>query len=134
VSLKAEWQNPLAATKHKQQTEKFMKSKNMWTLLLLTIMSLIVVLNVPGQTGKSVQPSVQLTKPAPSQPMPVVPAPVQPGQPIQPAQPGQPTTPNQPPAYTNRMPTFTNQMPTFTNRMPTFTNRMPTFTNQLPVH
>jgi hypothetical protein len=107
------------------QTEAFMKSKNVRTLLSLTIMSMIVVLNVPGQILKPVQTPIQPSQPAPSQqpapmkpmPGPAQPAPVQPVQPLQPAQPGQ-LAPNQPPVFTNRMPTFTNQMPTFTNQMP----------------
>ena len=102
-----------------------MKNKNICTLLSLAIMSLIVVLNVPGQTFKSVQPPMQPSQPAlAQQPVPMKPmpepaplAPVQPGQPIQPVQPGQPT-PNQPPAYTNRMPAYTNHMPAYTNQMP----------------
>jgi hypothetical protein len=107
----------LAATKHKQETGNFMKSKNVRTLLSLTIMSMIVVLNIPGQIIKSVQPPGQPTQPAtsqpaPTQPVPIIPAPVQPGQPLQPAQPGQPT-PNQPPVFTNQMPVFTNQMPVY---------------------
>jgi hypothetical protein len=117
VSRKAEWHNALAATKHKK-AETFMKSENVLTLLLLTIMSMIVVLNVPGQILKPVQTPMQSSQPAPSQqpapmqpmPGPAQPAPVQPVQPLQPAQPGQ-LTPNQPPVFTNRMPTFTNQMP-----------------------
>lgn len=95
-----------------------MKSKKVRMLLSLAIMSMIVVLNVPGQIIKPVQTPGQPAQPAPSQPLPtqpvpVIPGPVQPGQPLQPAQPGQPfqTAPNNPPAFTNQMPTFTNQMP-----------------------
>src|SRR5450759_1904476 len=109
---------------------KVMKSKTVRTLLSLTIMSMIVVLNSPGQTLKPGRPPMQPIQPAPSQPappqpMPVIPEPVipnpaptvpfQPGQPVQPAQPGQPV-PNQPPVFTNRPPVFTNQPPVFTNR------------------
>ena len=113
---------------------KFMKSKTVRMLLSLTIMSMIVVLNSPGQTLKPGRPPMQPIQPAPSQPMPVIPEPVipnpaptvpfQPGQPVQPAQPGQPfqpaqpgqPVPNQPPVFTNRPPVFTNQPPVFTNR------------------
>src|ERR1019366_3482673 len=104
---------------------KFMKSKTVRTLLSLTIMSMIVVLNTPGQTLKPERSPMQPIQPvplqsAPPQPMPVIPKPVipnpaptvpfqpgqpvqsaQPGQPFQPAQPGQPV-PNQPPVFTNR--------------------------------
>ena len=64
--------------------EIFMKSKNVRMLLLLTIMSMIVVLNVPGQTLKSGPPPVQPTQPAPTQPVPTQPAPTQPVVPTQP--------------------------------------------------
>src|ERR1035437_6221711 len=67
---------------------KIMKSKTVRPLLSLTIISMIVVLNVPGQTPNPIQP-------APSQPAPVQPwqpAPFQPWQPLpfQPVQPWQP--------------------------------------------
>src|ERR1035441_7712873 len=87
---------------HKQKTEKSMKSKNVRMLLSLTIMSMVVVLNIPGQTLTPVRPPVQPIQPAPAQPMPakpapVIPEPVIPG-PAQPApvQPGQPIRPGQP--------------------------------------
>src|ERR1035437_1030905 len=109
---------------------KFMKSKTVRTLLSLTIMSMIVVLNSPGQTLKPGRPPMQPIQPAPSQlappqpapviPAPVIPAPAQPApvQPIhtvQPAQPVQPA-PNQPPSFSTLTPVFTNQPPVFTNR------------------
>src|ERR1035437_6997520 len=112
--------------------EKIMKIKTLRMLLSLTIMSMIVVLNSPGQTLKPGRPPMQPIQPAPSQPappqpMPVIPAPVipnpaptvpfQPGQPVQPAQPGQPFHPAQPGQLVpNQPPVFTNQPPVFTNR------------------
>src|ERR1039458_9619286 len=77
------------------KTEKIMKSKNVRMLLALTIISMIVVLNTPGQTLKPGRPPM-LPQPGPSQPVPTQPAPVIPApvtpDPAQPA-PVQPVQP-----------------------------------------
>jgi hypothetical protein len=77
---------------------KFMKRKIVRTMLSLTIMNMIVVLNLQGQTFKPGPPPIQ-----PTQPVAVIPTPIQPGQTILPGQPNQfqpvqiqPIQPNQP--------------------------------------
>src|SRR5664279_2841579 len=82
MNRNAKRQNTLMATKHKQPNgKKIMKSKNMRTLLSLTVMSMIVVLNTPGQTLKPGRPPLQPTQPTqpvPTQPVPTQPVPTQP--------------------------------------------------------
>jgi hypothetical protein len=93
-----------------------MKSKIVRTMVSLTIMNMIVVLNMQGQAFKpgppplqppqpgQIQP-VQPNQPYPGQLQPEQPNVPQPGQ-IQPIQPNQPypgqLTPSQPPPFTNR--------------------------------
>ena len=123
----------------------------MRTLVSLTIMSLIAVLNVPGQTAKPEPPTmlrIQLAESQPAQAGPVavltMPAmqnsalsmTVRPAQPLQPSQPpmqpGQ-QVPAQPPIFTNQIPPFTDHLPIYTNRVPVFTNHETLFTNRAPL-
>ena len=125
----------------------------MRTLLSLAMMSMIVVLNLSGQTSKPAPPTmlrIQLSQsdsmpvrpgpppPTPPKPMPIIPDPVAPElvlpgtvQPGQPALHPPPVFTNHPPVFTNRPPVLTNQPPVFTNRPPVFTNHPPVLTNHL---
>ena len=123
-----------------------MKIENMRMLLSLTAISMIVVLNIRGQTSKLEPPTmlrVQLRQsqsmpvrlgpptPAPPKPLPIIPDPVapdrvligtiQPGPPLQPAQPVRSTT-YSPPMFTNIPPVLTNHPSVVSNQPPVFTN------------
>jgi len=77
-----------------------MKSKNVWTLLSVTVMSMVVILNVPAQTinvsGQTIKPGRVIVHPVhPNPPQPVTTQPMLPAQP-QPVLPPQPTLLPQP--------------------------------------
>ena len=128
-----------------------MRSKNVRILLSWTIVSLVAVLNAPGQTTKPEPPTMlriqlALSQPAPAEPFAVLPVPampnfappvtVRPAQPLEPSQPpmrpGQPV-PGHPPIFTNQMPASTNHPLIYTNLVPVFTNRELVFTNRPPL-
>jgi hypothetical protein len=98
---------PRHAIKPKQQNGKIMKSKNMRTLLSLTITNMIVVLNMQGQTLKLAAPQMLRVQLAQSQPTPVINVPVQPGKIIPPGEPEVSGT-NQPSWFTNSPSVSTN--------------------------
>src|SRR5450631_7512 len=68
------WQRPGT----NNQTETLMKIKTMRTLLSVTMMSLLVILNAPAQTLKKGGPPMSPIQPPQTQPAPVNPAPVNP--------------------------------------------------------
>src|ERR1017187_239601 len=119
--------------------ETYMKNKIMRTLLSLAMMSMIVVLNLSGQTSQPAAPTVlriQLSQsdsmpvrpglppPAPPKPTPIIPDPVAPEL-VLPGtvQPGPPAL-HPPPVFTNHPAVFTNRPPVLTNHPPVLTNHL----------
>jgi hypothetical protein len=121
-----------AATKHKRKPEKVMKSKHVRILLSLTIMSMIVVFNILGQTAPPAKTMPTVTHTQPALPAsPTLPASrTLPASPTLPMQPGSPA-PNQP-AWTTNHPAWATNHPAWATNHPAWATNHPAWTTNHP--